>query len=221
MRPARPTLSWLGFYPADSGPYAGAAWTEMGQDSVRKTDEVPGEGAGVPVPSLPGTPPATPSPPSGVKKVWEEDAPKASSETAVRPAPQLSEAQLASLPWGRQDERENAPGLHRRRDGLILTPWAATRCGGEGEAGALPGVGGLQGGGQYREWAGLGARAALPAVGGRGRPGAQRPASPDRQPGCGFDVEYQGDWELQPHPGYEIASLVRALFSCHPPSTAG
>lgn len=27
-----------------------------------------------------------------------------------------------------------------------------------------------------------------------------------------FDIEYQGDWELQPIRSYEIASLVRALF---------
>ncbi|XP_027812701.1 sphingomyelin phosphodiesterase 4 isoform X2 [Ovis aries] len=36
----RPFLSWLGFYPADSnGSYAGNDLDEMGQDSVRKTDE--------------------------------------------------------------------------------------------------------------------------------------------------------------------------------------
>ncbi|XP_055405790.1 sphingomyelin phosphodiesterase 4 isoform X4 [Bubalus kerabau] len=36
----RPFLSWLGFYPADTnGAYAGNDLDEMGQDSVRKTDE--------------------------------------------------------------------------------------------------------------------------------------------------------------------------------------
>uniref|UniRef100_A0A8B9Y162 Sphingomyelin phosphodiesterase 4 n=1 Tax=Bos mutus grunniens TaxID=30521 RepID=A0A8B9Y162_BOSMU len=36
----RPFLSWLGFYPADTnGSYAGNDLDEMGQDSVRKTDE--------------------------------------------------------------------------------------------------------------------------------------------------------------------------------------
>ena len=36
----RPLLSWLGFYPADAnGSYAGTDLDEMGQDSVRKTDE--------------------------------------------------------------------------------------------------------------------------------------------------------------------------------------
>ncbi|XP_055260835.1 sphingomyelin phosphodiesterase 4 isoform X1 [Moschus berezovskii] len=36
----RPFLSWLGFYPADAnGSYAGNDLDEMGQDSVRKTDE--------------------------------------------------------------------------------------------------------------------------------------------------------------------------------------
>ncbi|XP_065760465.1 sphingomyelin phosphodiesterase 4 isoform X1 [Muntiacus reevesi] len=37
---SRPFLSWLGFYPADTnGSYAGNDLDEMGQDSVRKTDE--------------------------------------------------------------------------------------------------------------------------------------------------------------------------------------
>ena len=37
---ARPFLSWLGFYPADTnGSYPGNDLDEMGQDRVRKTDE--------------------------------------------------------------------------------------------------------------------------------------------------------------------------------------
>lgn len=36
----RPFLSWLGFYPTDTnGSYPGNDLDEMGQDSVRKTDE--------------------------------------------------------------------------------------------------------------------------------------------------------------------------------------
>ncbi|ELR50916.1 Sphingomyelin phosphodiesterase 4, partial [Bos mutus] len=131
----RPFLSWLGFYPADTnGSYAGNDLDEMGQDSVRKTDEY-------------------------LEKALEY-------LPSVRPAPQLSEAQLAQLTLALgtpQDEngKKQLPDCIVGDDGLILTPL-----------------------GRYQIISGL------------------------RR----FDIEYQGDWELQPIRSYESASLVRALF---------
>lgn len=67
--------------------------------------------------------------------------------------------------------------------------------------------GAVPGGGWYRGGAGRWA--------GRYRVRARRCSVPCSQIISGlrrFDIEYQGDWELQPIRSYEIASLVRALF---------
>ncbi|XP_033693288.1 sphingomyelin phosphodiesterase 4 isoform X1 [Delphinus delphis] len=129
---ARPFLSWLGFYPADTnGSYPGNDLDEMGQDSVRKTDEY-------------------------LEKALEY----------LCQVFRLSEAQLAQLTLAlgtTQDEngKKQLPDCIVGEDGLILTPL-----------------------GRYQIINGL------------------------RR----FDIEYQGDSELQPIRSYEIASLVRVLF---------
>ncbi|XP_066871121.1 sphingomyelin phosphodiesterase 4 isoform X4 [Kogia breviceps] len=129
---ARPFLSWLGFYPADTnGSYPGNDLDEMGQDSVRKTDEY-------------------------LEKALEY----------LCQVFRLSEAQLAQLTLAlgtTQDEngKKHLPDCIVGEDGLILTPL-----------------------GRYQIINGL------------------------RR----FDIEYQGDSELQPIRSYEIASLVRVLF---------
>ncbi|XP_024619517.1 sphingomyelin phosphodiesterase 4 isoform X3 [Neophocaena asiaeorientalis asiaeorientalis] len=129
---ARPFLSWLGFYPADTnGSYPGNDLDEMGQDSVRKTDEY-------------------------LEKALEY----------LCQVFRLSEAQLAQLTLALgtpQDEngKKQLPDCIVGEDGLILTPL-----------------------GRYQIINGL------------------------RR----FDIEYQGDSELQPIRSYEIASLVRVLF---------
>ncbi|XP_061024892.1 sphingomyelin phosphodiesterase 4 isoform X5 [Eubalaena glacialis] len=129
---ARPFLSWLGFYPADTnGSYPGNDLDEMGQDSVRKTDEY-------------------------LEKALEY----------LCQVFRLSEAQLAQLTLAlgtTQDEngKKQLPDCIVGEDGLILTPL-----------------------GRYQIINGL------------------------RR----FDIEYQGDSELQPIRSYEIAGLVRVLF---------
>ena len=88
---------------------------------------VPGEGAGVPVPGVPGTR-RPPTPALGAMTSrgggW---LPGRRTRPSVRPAPQLSEAQLAQLTLAlgtTQDEngKKQLPDCIVGEDGLILTP---------------------------------------------------------------------------------------------------
>lgn len=215
---AAPFLSWLGFCPAGQQRLLRSNdLTRWGRTAAPQDGRVPGEGAGVPV-LLP--PVYTARPASAAKSGWGWLPPR--TRPSVRPAPQLSEAQLAQLtlcPGDTQDEngRSSSRTARGRRTGHPHAPGPLPGAGaGRGATGSgrVPGAGPREGV--------AGGRGHTGGAGARGGPArAQRPASPDRSAGCA-NAEYQGDWELQPIRSWARSPAWSARYSsCHPPSTAG